>query len=292
MFPGNGYKIANDVLTDISYVLVEPVVSTKLGTVVAAGTHTVTPASMASIYVGAMVIVGTGSAEEVVTVTAATGTTFTAVFAFAHAATDAVIGATFPVGQPDNPFFTQAEMLSYLTSAENNYLTEVPLIYNRAAQAFISGQTAQPIPADCVEMERVAVNGYALYEQGQTSLDLLNYRWNAAGFNNPETWHQDRVNFQTYGVQPVPGNAFSADVIYVQREAGTLALNEGFLLPDPFLTYVKYGTLAWAFDKDGEMRDITRAKYCLQRVEMGVKIGLKYYENVVAQAPTGDMQHA
>lgn len=67
-------------------------VSTTLGTVIAAGTRTVTPASMANIYTGqALVISGSaGSGNERVLVTQTTATTFTAVFANAHAATDSV----------------------------------------------------------------------------------------------------------------------------------------------------------------------------------------------------------
>lgn len=61
-------------------------ISTTLGTNIAAGTKTVTPASMARIYVGQRLNIDQGSATvaESVIVTAITATTFTAVFAFAH----------------------------------------------------------------------------------------------------------------------------------------------------------------------------------------------------------------
>lgn len=61
-------------------------ISTTLGTNIAAGTRTVTPASMARIYVGQRLNIDQGSATvgESVLVTAITSTTFTAVFAFAH----------------------------------------------------------------------------------------------------------------------------------------------------------------------------------------------------------------
>lgn len=65
-------------------------VNTTLGTVIAAGTRTVTPASMTNIVVGLRLNIG-GTAETV-TVTAITGTTFTAVFAQAHGAADTVQG--------------------------------------------------------------------------------------------------------------------------------------------------------------------------------------------------------
>lgn len=61
-------------------------INTTLGTNIAAGTRTVTPASMARIFVGQRLHIDQGSATvgESVVVTAITATTFTAVFAFAH----------------------------------------------------------------------------------------------------------------------------------------------------------------------------------------------------------------
>jgi len=64
-------------------------ISTTLGTAIAAGTRTVTPASMANIYVGQRLQIG-GTISESVIVTAITSTTFTAVFAQAHLAADTV----------------------------------------------------------------------------------------------------------------------------------------------------------------------------------------------------------
>jgi hypothetical protein len=238
---------------------------------------------MAYIYVGAMLIAGSGSTEEVITVTAVTATTLTATFAFVHASSDQLIGATFPVGEDNNPFFSQNEMLNYLSDGENDYLTRVPVILNRTTQNFAPTQRIQNMPSDAIQVERVAVNGYALMEQGQASLDLLNYTWGVTTPGPPETWFEDRLNFMTYGVQPVPLNTFVANLLYAQRDSALLALNEGFLLPDLYLTYVKYYVLAQCFAKDGEMRDQARAQYCVQRVDTGVKIGLNFYESVMAQ---------
>ncbi|WP_152976554.1 hypothetical protein [Herpetosiphon geysericola] len=63
--------------------------ATTLGTGIVAGTRTVTPASMTGIAVGNKLAIG-GTNPEEVTVTATTGTTFTAVFQYAHLAADSV----------------------------------------------------------------------------------------------------------------------------------------------------------------------------------------------------------
>lgn len=283
-FPGSGYLIANDLLNLISNVMVEPVVSTTLGTLVPApGVVTVTPASMASIYAGAQLIVGTGSQQEVIVVTAVTTTTFTATFAQTHTAADTLYGATFPVGENNNPFFTQTEVLGHVSDAQNDFLTRAPIVLAVGTQAFASAQRIASLPADCIQMERISVNGKALWEQGQTGMDLLDRNWTLTNPTAPDVWYEDRVGFMKYGIAPVPLNTFTAELLYAQRDAEVLALNEGFLLPDPFLLYVMYGALAELFGKDGEQRDPARARYCVQRFDLGVHVAQRVYDNIMQQ---------
>ena len=278
-----GYKVVNDVLNEVSAVLVEPVVNTTVAAAISAGTQTVTPGSMASIYTGALLIVGTGASQEVVTVTATTSTTFTAVFANSHGGGTAVTGATFPVAQTGDPFFTQQEMLHYVDKAQHDYLVRVPFCMTVATQSFAPQQRIGTIPSDCLQIQRISVNGKALLEQGQMSHDLLDSGWPQAFADFPNTWFEDRVNFMTFGVQPVPLNIFTAELMYAQHALNALGLTSSFLLPDPFLTYVKYNVLAQCFAKDGEMRDPARADYCQRRFDTGVQIGLQFYDNVTAQ---------
>ena len=71
-----------------------PVVSTTLNTPVASsGLATITPASMAGIYPGIYLLVGSEANAEVVKVISVTETTFTAFFANSHGVDDAVVGA-------------------------------------------------------------------------------------------------------------------------------------------------------------------------------------------------------
>ncbi len=301
-----GFKIVNDVLTEMSFHLVEPVVNTTIVSIVSEGYGSggygsggyggspdgpgamiVTVGSTTAMYPGAMIIVGLGLPdEEVVTIISVSGNTFTAVLVNSHNPGETIVGATFPVEETFDPFFTQSEMLNYVADAQNDYLVRVPLIYNVVGQNFSPRQKLQAMPSDTIQIERIALNGFALYEQGQTSLDLINYNWPQFPAGNPRSWHEDRTGFMTYGLDNVPGNTFSVEVLYAQSAPGTLTLNGTFLLPDPFVTYIKYGALASVFTKDGEQNDPERARYCQQRFETGVKIGKQFYQSVMENEVT------
>lgn len=291
---GSGYLVANDLLTQISYHFVELVVSTTLGGIVAPGVVTVSQSNMMGIYPGAQLLVGAGASLEAVTVQSATTNSFTAAFAKAHAAGEPLYGATFPTCQTDNEFFDQTEVLNYLAEAENSYLMRVPAIMKVGTVTFPSQKKVQPMPSDCIEIERVALEGVdpfgnqtrkPLWEEAQRNYDALTYRWESAPPGNPKFWYQDKSGYREFGIGPtVPLNAVPVETIYSQRDAVSLGILDGFLLPDPFLTYVKYGAMATMFNKDGEQRDPTRAKYCQQRFDMGVKIGTQFYDSTITRA--------
>ena len=78
-------NLSND-LTTATYIC-----STTLTGAVTAGTQTVTPAAMTGISVGTSLAIDTGTAFEMVTPTATTASTFTAVFAKSHAGGAAVL---------------------------------------------------------------------------------------------------------------------------------------------------------------------------------------------------------
>ena len=67
--------------------------TTSIASAISSGTQTVSPASMTDIYVGSMLLIDSAGTPETVTVTAITGSTFTAVFADAHASTPVSVQA-------------------------------------------------------------------------------------------------------------------------------------------------------------------------------------------------------
>jgi len=104
---------------------------------VAVGTASPTPASMTGIVVGSVLTIDAGTSQETVTVTAVTGTTFTATFAKAHSATPAwVIVLTNPVaGSPFSASLTLKD-----SATPQNTVTE----YTGAHTIFFSGANNAP----------------------------------------------------------------------------------------------------------------------------------------------------
>jgi hypothetical protein len=159
---GLGYRTAGDVIFEVALHLAQPCVYQALVNPITAGlAQTGTIASTTYIYVGAQLIVEVpGNAEqEVVTVLSVpTPTTFTANFANNHAASAPVWGATFPTQQGTDPIFTQAEMLQYLSRAQNEFLTAVPCFYERFFQTVSAGGIYQATPPTAILIDRIAAS--------------------------------------------------------------------------------------------------------------------------------------
>jgi hypothetical protein len=269
---GVGYLIANDLLTDAAFVLLQPSVNKVFPGDITAGTHAI-PVIDPSIYVGAQIACGViGGNIEVVTVTSTGSISFTATFANAHSAGEPIMGATFPVRQTTDPLYTQAEMLAYLGTAINDLLTDCPLVYAVGSVTVDPTEQSTQLPSDCLFPQRVAYQNYPLLETSQSNLDALTYQWNQAGLSVPKVYFRDKVPLQAVGIWPRMGNTATLEVVYAQRQPTAIGLADGFLIPDPFMIYVLYKVLSYAFSKDGEARNPGLAKYFQTRYEWGVKV--------------------
>lgn len=279
---GVGFLIANDILSDIAAALYEPVVLTAVPVGgITAGTRTV-PVWDPAMYVGAQIIVGVnGNDAEVVTISAVSvGVSFTAPFANTHVAGEAIVGATFPVRQPTDPFFLQSEVLGYLSTALNDFLRDCPLAIAVADVTVLATQQTTALPADCMEPVRVGAYNVPLRETSQSNLDAMWYGWTQTAASGPRAFFRDKAGLQKVGIYPRANNATPLEVVYRQRSEQLLGLADGFILPDPFMLYPKYRALSMCYSKDGEQRNPGLAKYWAQRYDMGVKISTMFLEAI------------
>lgn len=281
-FAGVGYLIANDILTDVAFALIEPSVKTIFSAPTGPGVNVIGEWDP-SIYVGCLLVAGTGGDTEVIVVTAVTvGVNFTANFVNSHFAGEPIIGATFPVRQPTDPFFTQAEMLTYLSNAVNDFLGECPIVI-AVSTAVTVAPTAQnaALPSDCMQPVRVAANKYALRETSQSNLDTMEYRWQQAAATGPKAYFRDKTGLQMLGIWPRANNTTPLEIVYEQRGDNLVEMADGFLIPDPFLIYVKYRVLEYAYSKDGEQRNPGLARYYNGRYKAGLQISNMLLEAIM-----------
>ncbi len=273
---GVGSLIVANALTDISFLLIEPVVNTAAPAGgISAGVQTVN-AWDASMYVGAYILVGVlGGDLEVVEITATVpGTSFTATFVNAHAAAEPIYAPTFPVqNTAGDPFFNQGEMLGYISDAMNEFLLRVPLVY-AVTNSISMPPTTQftSLPADCMMPVRVAAFGIGLRETSQSNLDGVDSRWQMETGNPPLVYYRDKIGLNQVGVWPVQSNQTPLQVIYQQRSAQFLHMADGFNIPDVFIPTIKAKVLNYAYSKDGEMSSPGLAKWWDEQYEAGVRI--------------------
>jgi hypothetical protein len=90
------------------------------------------------------------------------------------------------------------------------------------------------------------------------------------------SFYEDRVGLYQFGVNGKPSTNLPVEVLCSIRDSDILQLTDYFLTPDPFLHYVKYLALSYAFSKDGEARDAAREKYCRERYLRGVLVSKRW----------------
>lgn len=290
--PGNGLRTVANLTVEISGHFAEPYVETTLTANAAIGIQTVGVAGTTGFYAACQVVLANadGSSPAILTITGfdPVGLTITADFPAAYAAGSTLYAGTFPTQQPTDPIFTQTEVISYIARAQNEFLSKVPAIYELFENyTFLLGQVFQTMPATAIEVARVALpdslnNLTRLYETSQMQLALRDPNW----FNNPNnvrptSWFTDRSGIYGFGVAPMPQSNYAGELICSVRDADTLLLTDGFLVPDQMVHYVKYKAMEYMWTKDGVQASPTMATQARQRFDRGVLISLRYLRGFV-----------
>lgn len=277
---GAGVLRVVDRLQDCAYALIQPVVNEQFPSTITAGPQTIPISDPAvwvptvCLYVGAKLVCGiAGNNLEVITVTAVNvGVSFSATFANGHTAGEWINGSTFPVRYPTDPLVTQDEAIAYISSATNDFYTDVPLAYNVASITLTPTAQNAPLPADSLFPVRVAYESYPLRETSQSNLDSTNYQWSNQGLSQPRVFYRDKLPIQNVGVWPRAGNLVPLEITYAQRQASTMGWGDGWLVPDPFTVAILQRTLSFFYSKDGEIKSPGLANYWASRYKTSVMI--------------------
>lgn len=291
LIPSPNLRTANDLMVEISLHLVEDIVNTTLLEPIVAGSpQTAFVNSVVGMYAGAMVVIensqNTNSINDIAIITILSfdpsTNTFTANFPQNYAAGSTLLGGTFPTQQPSDPLFTQSEVLTYLAQSQNEFLTRVPLIFQKGYQTTNLGVEFQPLPPTAIELERISINGVRLMEVSQTQLSMQDPEWFYANQNpTPLSWFEDRSGFYGFGLSPVPQAQFQMLVWTSQRGPEGLNLLSTFEIPDVAIHFCKYKTLSVMFSKNGENQSPTMARLMNKRFESGVAIMSRFLDGVV-----------
>lgn len=156
-------------LMEVSFHLSQPAVYTALTAPISTlGVQTAAVNSTYGMYAGAQLVVelpntpampGPTGGTEVVTVISVTDSKhFVASFTQGHNSGRPVWAPTFPTQQGTDPIFTQSEMLSYLSRAQNEFLTAVPCFYQRFFQDVAMGAIYQATPSTAILIDRIAAS--------------------------------------------------------------------------------------------------------------------------------------
>ena len=120
--PGIGFKKVYQMLMEISFHLLEPVSITTLTAAVAPGLNSVTLASTVNLIQGSEVVVDPGQPnEEAIFLAEVTSTSIEALFQNSHTSCATLLGACFPTQVETDPFYTQSEIISYISRAQNEF---------------------------------------------------------------------------------------------------------------------------------------------------------------------------
>lgn len=177
-------------------------------------------------------------------------------------------GQSWPSG-----LWTRAEMVALANQRQDAFLYDTFLLVGIANVAVLAGAQEITLPADWLRSVTVVWRGVdgtvkELEQSDSFEADHLLPTWDLTP-GTPAAYFEDDVTASgVMRIAPAPSVNGTIELLYVP--SGTTLNGNGELLvvPDDFAQVVKYGILASALAKDGRGRDVARAQYCQQRVDL------------------------
>jgi hypothetical protein len=110
-----------------------------------------------------------------------------------------------------------------------------------------------------------------LYLTSQEELSIQNPFWRNQNITQIRSVYEDRTGNYQFGVDGKPATNLPIEILVSIRDTDTLAMTDGFLLPDPLIGGVKWKAMEYAALKDGEQRNPLVAKFAGMQFERWVR---------------------
>jgi hypothetical protein len=157
--PGIGYRSVYEMMYEMAHHLVSQTSLTSLSSAVSPGLQVINLGSTANLIQGCQVVIDPGlPTEEAIILSEVTSSQIQALFAQSHAAGAVLLGSCFPEQASTDPFFTQNEILGYISRAQNEFLSRVPCSFLLSYGQINFGQILQSLPCNPIELIRVALS--------------------------------------------------------------------------------------------------------------------------------------
>lgn len=180
-------------------------------------------------------------------------------------------GATFP-----SQMWTAAEVLNYLNNRQNQFLRDTGLLISRAVLATTPNVLRQPLPADCMFLQRIIWRSSAgvWNEVPRSDTWEADYALNAWPYTmepRPKMYTDGEIPTLQIQIMPAASDAGLLYALYVALGTTLSGLGVTFTVPDECVPAVKYGTLADMLSKVGRALDRGRATAAELHYQEGVE---------------------
>lgn len=183
-------------------------------------------------------------------------------------------GASFSSG-----LWTVTEVVDALNQRQRRLLRDTMMLLKRADLVTTPNVTRQPLPTDCIAVQRIAWRGSdgvrrEVPRSDGHDADNAILDWELEMGDRPRVYMDAEVPQLQIQTAPAPANAGVLEALYVYL--GALLSNTGVALtvPDEWAPAVKWGAVADLLSKVGRGQDLKRA----------AEAELRYQEAVAATA--------
>lgn len=173
--------------------------------------------------------------------------------------------------------FDLSQVLNALNRIQQEFLLETGAIITRTTITGNVGNPKYALPVDSIRPYRLTWTDSsdsktrALSQEDTLELDAGEDNW-PANRDIPYAWWETTLPQQMVGLALIPSNNGTIGLLYVALAATLDGSGINFAVPDDFVPYLIWGTMAALLNGDGPAFDPVRAQYCEQRFQEGIEL--------------------
>jgi len=172
--------------------------------------------------------------------------------------------------------WTAAEVISLFNNRQDQFLKETGLLVSRSAIATTPNVNRQPLPTDCMFVQRLvwqASSGtWSEIPRGDSfEMDSASSAWPITMEPKPQTYADAEIPSLQVQLAPAPSDAGVAWALYFALGTALTGAGVAMTVPDEFAASVKWGVVSDMLNKIGRALDRGRATWSEERYREGVE---------------------
>jgi hypothetical protein len=167
--------------------------------------------------------------------------------------------------------WTAAEIMGYINYALGCFLNDTGVVITDNTITASIGTSLYTRPTNAADIDRISFNGKRLRRVSSFDLASRDYKWRSRS-GIPQFYHEDGIQISSFELDKMPTSPGAIRIFADLLPSEVTNTTDVFPMPDCWEPYIRWETISFCLQKDGEAQDLPRAEWAHNKYLFGVSL--------------------